>query len=115
MSKTESRDKLKQIRKVRDGDDGSTDGPEVYTCPIDGCSRTVVGEPGHLRNHVSQASDDAHRHRTLTEDLEIEVHWEEMDWGFGVPAFDSPPSIDEMESADGHDDSWGPGAPKSDV
>ncbi|WP_158055324.1 bifunctional DNA primase/polymerase [Halorussus halophilus] len=111
MSKSESHNKLKQIRQARDGDESSTEGPEVYTCPIDGCSRTVVGEPGHLMNHVNQASDDAHRHRTLNEDLEVVVHWGEMNWGPGIPAFDSLPSTDEKVSVCEKDDLWGPGAP----
>ena len=106
MSKTESNDKLEQIRQARDGNDSSTDGPEVYTCPVEGCSRTVLGNRGHLRNHVSQASDDAHRHRTLTEDLEVVVHWEEMDWSFGVPAFDSAPTVEERELVYDQDVSW---------
>lgn len=115
MSKTESRNKLKQIRQAREDDDGSTDGLKVYTCPIEGCSRTVLGDPGHLMNHVSQSSDDIHQYRTLNEDLEIVVHWEEMDWGPGTPAFDSPPSTDGTESVDEHDDRWGPGVPKSEI
>jgi len=85
MSKTEGRNKLKQIRQAREETDKSKDGPEVYQCPVDGCNRTIVGEPGHLRNHVSQSNDNAHQYRTLDESLDVVVHWAEMDWGWGAP------------------------------
>lgn len=85
MSRTENRDKLERIRQAREPTNMTDDGPTLYECPIDGCSRTVIGEPGHLRNHVRQSSDDAHRHRTLSEDLEVETEWSAMNWGPGAP------------------------------
>lgn len=71
MSDSDSRDKLERIRQARDGDDRSTDGPEVYQCPIDECSRTVIGNAGDLRNHVSQSRDDLHCGLKLSESLEL--------------------------------------------
>lgn len=59
--------------------------PAVFACPIKGCSRIVIDNPGDLRNHVAQESDDAHRYRTLNEDLEVVTQWEAMDWGWGPP------------------------------
>lgn len=83
---TEAKRDLQRIREARDGD-GLSQGAEVelYTCPIDGCSRTVVGEKANLRHHVKQSKDDAHRYRTLNQELQVVVHWGQMDWGPGVP------------------------------
>lgn len=112
MSTTESRDKLEQIRRVRAGGEEQTETPELFSCPIEGCSRTVVGEPNHLRNHVRQSGDEAHRNKRLSEDLEIERAWEEMDWGFGIPAFDIAPALRERESVYEAGDPWGPSTPQ---
>lgn len=73
MSSTESRDKLERIRQAREGDDASTDGPEVFTCPVEGCTRTVIGNLTALRSHVQQSNDDGHQYRVLNDDLEIEI------------------------------------------
>lgn len=84
MSRSEPSRDLERIREARDAGE-SSETVETYTCPIDGCSRTVIGEPANLRHHVKQSKDDAHRFRTLNEDLEIVVHWRRMDWGPGIP------------------------------
>jgi|GEM_PF-2614832 len=105
-----ARQDINRIRQARAGDNGSTDSPEVHTCPIDGCSRTVIGESGHLMNHVQQSSDDAHRYQTLTENLEVEFNEEAYhnDWGPGI----REPELDETQSIyDDYDGLWGPGIP----
>lgn len=106
MSTIDAQQDLERIRQARDDDDDGSDesdSPKVHTCPIDGCSRTVVGNPAHLRSHVRQAGDDAHRGITLNEDLEIEESW-----GPGVPE----DTADEIESIYKPGDPWGPGPPK---
>lgn len=88
MKQTDPSVDIDRIRRAREQKTDSNDGgdsPEVFTCPIEGCSRTVIDDASNLRSHVRQAGDDAHRHRTLTEDLEIVAHWERMEWGPGVP------------------------------
>lgn len=84
-AKSESSKKLKQIRKARQGNDRSDYEPDVYRCPIDGCDRVVIDDPGSLRHHVRQSSDKTHQHRRLNEDLEIETEWSQMDWSPGAP------------------------------
>ena len=82
----DAQDDLAKIRRARDGlTEEPDDAPEILTCPIEGCSRTIIDDPGALRNHVTQESDEEHRHRTLDEDLEVVDLWDEMDWGPGVP------------------------------
>lgn len=85
MSTIDARQELERIRTARDDGEPSTEPAETFTCPIDGCSRTVVGSPKHLRSHVRQAGDAAHRFRTLNEKLEIETKWSAMNWGPGPP------------------------------
>ena len=85
MNRTDSHSKLERIRRAQDNRDDPTDDPEIYRCPIENCERVVIGNPGDLRNHVRKPSDDAHRYRTLNEDLEIETAWGEMEWGPGAP------------------------------
>lgn len=74
MSRTPS-DGLVRIRRGGDVDRESIDSPEAYTCPVEGCNRTVLGKPGHLRNHVRQSTDDAHRGLTLTPSLELQERY----------------------------------------
>lgn len=83
MSTPDPADDVDRIRQARD--DRAEDEPEVFVCPVDGCSRTVIGNPGDLRNHVRQAEDDAHRHRSMNEDLEVEFDEESYHamWGPG--------------------------------
>lgn len=71
MSSTESRDKLERIRQAREGDNASSDGPEIFTCPVEGCTRTVVGNPTALRSHVHQSNDADHRGLKLDSSLEL--------------------------------------------
>lgn len=88
MSETNPADDINRIRRAREQKTDSNDGgdnPEVFVCPVKGCSRAIIDDPSSLRSHVRQAVDDAHRHRTLTEDLEIEVHWSRMEWEPGAP------------------------------
>lgn len=82
----DTQDDLAKIRRARDeSTEEPEDAPDILTCPIEGCSRTIIDDPGALRNHVTQESDEAHRHRTLDDDLEVVVQWEAMDWGWGPP------------------------------
>lgn len=87
MSMAELKRDIERIRQAREGptEPSEKSKVEIFTCPIEGCNRTVVGEPANLRHHVQQSCDSAHRYRTLTEDLEILVYWDRMDWGPGVP------------------------------
>lgn len=71
MSSTESRDKLERIRQAKNGEEDTGDGPEIFTCPVEGCSRVVIDNPGNLRNHVRQEVDDAHRGLRLNPSLEL--------------------------------------------
>lgn len=72
MSTIDARKDLERIRQAQESEEPSTETAETFTCPIEGCNRTVVGSPKHLRSHVRQAGDDAHRFRTLNEELELE-------------------------------------------
>lgn len=88
MSTRDAKRDLARIRRAREQTAESnnvSDEPNVYRCPIDGCSRTIIADPTDLRSHVRNAGDDDHRFRTLSEDLEIVVHWEQMNWGPGAP------------------------------
>jgi hypothetical protein len=82
---SESNNEIEQIRKARQSNDRSDYEPDVYRCPIDGCERVVIDDPGSLRHHVRQSSDRTHQHRRLNEDLEIETEWSKMDWSPGAP------------------------------
>jgi len=73
----ESRDELERIRQVRDGESSGESETEILVCPVEGCSRTVVGEPANLIHHVRQSGDDSHRFKRLTEDLEVVINREE--------------------------------------
>ncbi|SFS65936.1 hypothetical protein [Halostagnicola kamekurae] len=109
MSETENQDKLERIRKAREGEENSTDPPDTFTCPIEGCSRTVIGSPDALRSHVRQSGEESHRHRTLdsalkTELDEVAYHAE---WGPGLrEGSEEPDSIYADYEGD-----WVPGAP----
>ena len=82
MSKSESHDKLDQIRRARSGDQTESDSAEVLTCPL--CGQPMLSE-GPLRNHVANSNDSDHRHRRLNQDLEVETEWSAMYWGPGAP------------------------------
>lgn len=82
---SDARDDLERIREAREGPDEPTAEPEVFRCPIEGCSRTIIADPTDLRSHVRNAGDDDHRYRTLSEDMEVVVQWEQMNWGPGAP------------------------------
>jgi hypothetical protein len=70
MSKTESHDKLEQIRQANSGE--QSEGPEVLVCPL--CDQPMLSE-GSLRNHASQSRDADHRGMTLDDSLEpVEKH-----------------------------------------
>lgn len=86
MSKTDPSDDIDRTRRARDDRTEPDEAPELYRCPIDGCSRTIIGNPGDLRNHVRQSEVPSHQHRTLTDDLEIELDEESYHsmWGPGV-------------------------------
>lgn len=88
MSQTNPADDLARIRRAREETTDSADNgdnPAVYRCPIDDCSRTIIADTSDLRSHVRNAGDDDHRYRTLSEDMEVVVQWEQMDWGPGAP------------------------------
>ena len=87
MSLAEAKQDIERIRKAREEPEESSEESEVeiFTCPIEGCSRTVVGEPANLRHHVQHSGEQSHQFRTLNENLEIVIQWEQMDWGPGVP------------------------------
>lgn len=82
MSKSESHDKLDQIRRARSGDQTESDSAEVLTCPL--CDQPMLSE-GSLRNHVANSNDADHQYRTLDGDLKVETAWAEMNWGSGAP------------------------------
>lgn len=110
MSLAEAKQDIERIRKAREEPTESSEEVEIFTCPIEGCSRTVVGSPGHLRNHVSQSSDMGHRFRSLNEELEIEFDEEEYHviWDPGL----SKDNEKERESIYELGDPWGPGTPE---
>lgn len=109
MSQTDPAEDLERIRRARDQGEDTNDSPDVFTCPIEGCSRTVIDDPSSLRSHVRQAGDDAHRFRTLNEDLNIEVDEEQYHATWGPGAQEQAPS--EPKSIYEPDDPWGPGVP----
>lgn len=88
MGHSESREVFDRINRAKNSKSESSDSPDnaVWVCPIEGCSRTIINDPSSLRSHVRQAGDDAHRFRTLNEDLNIEVNEEQYhsEWGPGV-------------------------------
>lgn len=88
MSTIDAKRDLERLRRAREQKTDSNDrgdGPDVYRCPVEGCSRTVIDTPHDLQSHVRQAGDELHRHKRLTENLTIETAWEQMDWGPGAP------------------------------
>lgn len=85
MSQTDPADDLARIRRAREQTTDNGYNPAVYRCPIDGCARTIIADRDDLRSHVRNAGDDDHRYRTLSEDMEVVVQWEQMDWGPGAP------------------------------
>lgn len=111
MSLTDAKQDIERIRRVREKpvEPSEESEVEVFTCPIEGCNRTVIGSPGHLRNHVSQSSDIRHRFRTLNGELEIEFDEEayHAEWGPGLSEDDD----EERESIYEPGDPWGPGIP----
>lgn len=94
---------LERIRQARDGDADDvrdeTEPAETFTCPIEGCSRTVVGSAKHLRSHVRQAGDDTHRFRTLNEELELEFDEEAYHAAWGPGSQPSRPTEPIAKSA----------------
>lgn len=112
MSLSEARQDLKRIQQVRDRQ-ASTEIAETFICPIEGCNRTVIGSPGHLRNHVRQTEDASHRFKSLNEELEIEFDDEayHAHWGPGLRGEER----DEDGSIYEPGDPWGPGVPESEV
>jgi len=104
---SEAKQELKRIRQAREEMDSTE--METFTCPIEGCNRTVIGSSGHLRNHVSQSSDIRHRFRSLNEDLEIEFDEEAYHAGWGPGLLKD--SEEEQESIYELGDPWGPGVP----
>lgn len=108
LSETSNDSDERESKKTDSNDRG--DGPVVYRCPINGCNRTTIDDPSGLRSHVRQAGDDAHRFRTLNEELEFEFDEEayHSTWGPG-------PRDAELGSQDSiyePDDPWGPGIPQ---
>lgn len=109
----EAKQDLERIRKAREGSDESTDSPDTFTCPIEGCSRTVIGSPDALRSHVRQSGEESHRHRRLDDALKIEFDEEayHAEWGPQLPE----DGDERRESIYEPDDLWGPGVPESEV
>lgn len=87
MSLADAKQDIERIRRAREepAEPSEESEIEIFTCPIEGCNRTVVGEPANLRHHVQHSGEPSHRFRTLNEDLEIVVHWDRMNWGPGAP------------------------------
>jgi hypothetical protein len=114
MNASDPAEDIERIRRTREGKSESSDESEVeiYVCPIEDCSRTVIGDRTHLMNHVRQAGDDAHDGLELNTDLEIVEQSEPEDdyhsqWGPGLRE-----DSDEQESIYvGYEGDWGPGAP----
>ncbi|MDS0280927.1 hypothetical protein [Haloarcula onubensis] len=113
MDAPEAKQDLERIRKAREGSDETTDSPETFTCPIEGCSRTVIGSPDALRSHVRQSGKESHRHRSLNDALKIEFDEEgyHAEWGPQLPE----DGDGRRESIYEPDDLWGPGVPESEV
>jgi len=109
----EAKQDLERIRKAREGGDETTDSPETFTCPIEGCSRTVIGSPDALRSHVRQSGEESHRHRRLNDALKIEFDEEgyHAEWGPQLPE----DGAERRESIYEPDDLWRPGVPESEV
>ena len=70
MNRTDPHETLRQARDLQEDED-TTEGPEIYTCPVGGCGRVVIDNPSNLRNHVRQEVDDAHRGFRLDPSLEL--------------------------------------------
>lgn len=109
MSLSDPSDDLDRIRSAREGDDDSSNGPEIYRCPVEGCSRIVVGDRVSLFSHVAQSSDDDHSGLELNDELEI-VEKGESDSSSDSSKEDDDPTVDEPESPDEPERViWGPG------
>lgn len=89
MTKT---DVFERIERAQNHEPSET--PPILECPVEGCSRVVVGRASDLRHHVRQASDPLHHRLQLSEDLELE-------WRDGHESVYQP------------DDPWRPGPPIS--
>lgn len=131
MSTTEVQRDLKRIRRLREGTNSDSITPEVeiFTCPVEGCFRTVVGNPGDLKNHVSQVGDDAHEGLRLNDDLELvevtgssvndftgrgyDVEEYTSTWGPGIRG--DEPREDDWSMYDDYEGTWGPGVPETEV
>ena len=92
METSEAKRDIKRVRQVREENAEQTEEPELHRCPTDGCNRTTIDNPSGLRSHVRQAGDDAHRFRTLNEDLGIEVDEEQYhsEWYSGYATGSEP-------------------------
>lgn len=99
MNSPEPSEHIEQIRDTRD--DRSESEVQIFVCPIEDCSRTTVGSPRDLRSHVRQAGDDAHRFRTLNEELAIEFDEEAYhdSWGPGEGGRNLPRTEPVVKSA----------------
>lgn len=110
MDTSEAKQDLERIREAREGSEEMTDAPETFTCPIEGCTRMVIGSPDALRSHVRQSGEESHRHRALNSALKIEFDEGayHAEWGPGLPE----DGDDRRESIyDDYRGEWGPGAP----
>jgi len=112
MSKTDPAEDIERIRQVREGrsDSDEESQVEMYICPIEGCSRTIIGSPDALRSHVRQSGKQSHHHRTLNEALEVKFDEQAYHsvWGPGH----SQDGDERQESIyEDYRGEWGPGAP----
>lgn len=105
MSRPEPADDIDRIRQARNDRSEPEETPEVYRCPIDGCSRTVIGDPSDLRHHVRQSEAEGHRHRSL--DAELEIEFDEASYH----AMFGPGVSSRLASIYDPGDPWGPGVP----
>jgi len=115
MNANDPAEDIERIRRAREGDSESSDESEVeiYVCPIEDCSRTVIGDRTHLMNHVRQSDEESHRHRRLNDALKIEFDEEayHAEWGPQLPE----DGDEGRESIYEPDDLWRPGVPESEV
>ena len=104
----DAQDDLAKIRQGRDdSDDSGRRKPAVFACPIEGCPRIVIDNPGDLRNHVTQESDEAHAGIELDDDLNpverSSAPDETPNWGPGVRDTNTENENNKLKF------SWGPG------
>lgn len=109
MSLSDPSEDLDRIRSAREGStENSSNGPEIYRCPIPNCSRIIVGDRVGLFSHVAQSDDEAHSGLELNDEFEVvergsdssESDSSKKDDGDTI---DSPESPDEPLNV-----SWGP-------